>query len=193
MVYKSEQLDNELIKMLKSGDSDAYTEIYDRYKLLLFNHAYKKLGDADAAQDVLQDVFLNLWNRRGQLSESENLGGYLYTSIRNKVFNIIAHAKVRNVYADSIYRFAQSEHRHADYLVRERQFSKLIEKEIDALPPRMREIFLLSRKEHLKNKEIADKLSLSEHTVATQIKRAIKILQVRLGPFMLLFTIYFKN
>jgi len=188
-----EQSDNVLIKMLKTGNSAAYTIIYDRYKLLLFNHAYKKLGDADAAQDVLQDVFLNLWNGKDQISDSENLGGYLYTSIRNKVFNLIAHAKVRNIYADSIHQFVQTEGIYADHLVREKQFSELIEREINALPERMKEIFLLSRMEHLKNKEIAIQLNISEHTVATQIKRALKALKLRLGPFIILCHLYFMD
>jgi RNA polymerase sigma-70 factor (family 1) len=184
MRYDSDISDYNLVMMLKTGHKAAYATIYDRYKRLMFDHALKKIGDADAAQDILQDVFLNLWTNRAQISESENLKGYLYTAVRNKIFNLIAHSKVRSIYATSMMQYAQSGDITTDHLIRERQFTELIDREIASLPERMREIFLLSRKEHLKNKQIADQLNLSEHTVATQIKRAIRILKNRLGPLI---------
>lgn len=184
--------DCELITMLKAGDSQAYAVIYDRYKVLMFSHACKKIADPDEAQDILQDVFLSLWNRREQISESENLAGYLYTSIRNKTFNLIAHHKIRSGYEASMLHFAETGTVAADHLVREKQFSALIEEEIAALPAKMKEIFVLSRKEHLKNKEIALKLDISEHTVATQIKRALRILKTRLGVVVYLSFFFMK-
>ena len=183
----------ELIVLLKKGDQTAYTTLYDRYSKLLFSHAYQKIGDPDVVQDVLQDVFLNLWNNRAQLSENDNLSGYLYTAVRNKTLNIIAHSKVRDVYATSILEYSQSGSITTDHLIRERQFAELIEKEIAALPEKMREIFLLSRKGHLKNRQIAEQLNLSEHTVATQIKRAIRILKDRLGPLAFLCMLLYKD
>lgn len=176
--------DHDLVSLMKAGDSMAYTAIYDRYKSPMYVHAYHKTGDKDEAQDVLQDVFLNLWNKKEQVAEDENLSGYLYTAIRNRILNLIAHQKIRNKYEESLAQFAESGVVVTDHLVREKQFSDLIEKEIDALPPKMKEIFLLSRKGHLKNKEIAGQLGISEHTVATQIKRALKILRIRLGLLM---------
>ncbi|MBB5440866.1 RNA polymerase sigma-70 factor (ECF subfamily) [Pedobacter sp. AK017] len=173
--------DQELTALLKGGDRIAYTEIYDRYKSLLYRHTYKKLGDADEAQDVLQDVFLNLWNKREHLLEAQNVSGYLYTAIRNKVLNLFAQKKVRSKYEVSLLEFSESESAITDHLVREHQLSALIEQEINAMPEKMRAVFTLSRTEHLKNKEIAERLGISEHTVATQMKRALKHLRVRLG------------
>jgi RNA polymerase sigma-70 factor (ECF subfamily) len=174
--------DCELVTLLKAGDNQAYAVIYDRYKVLMFRHACNKIYDIDEAQDVLQDVFLSLWNKRADISESENLAGYIYTSIRNKTLKLIAHHKIKTNYVESMLLFAETGGSvAADHLVRERQFSELIEREIAALPLEMRKIFVMSRKGHLKNKDIAVKLELSEHTVATQIKRALKILRRRLG------------
>lgn len=184
--------DYELVTLLKAGDDQAYAVIYDRYKVLMFRHACNKIYDIDDAQDVLQDVFLSLWSKRADISESENLAGYIYTSIRNKTLKLIAHHKIKTNYVESMLHFAETGSVAADHLVRERQFSDLIEREIAALPPEMRKIFVLSRKGHLKNKEIAIKLELSEHTVATQIKRALKILRTRLGLITYLLLLFMK-
>ncbi len=89
--------DQKLAALLKSGDRIAYTEIYDRYKTLLYQHAYKKLGDATEAQDVLQDTFLTLWQRQQEVDAESNLSGYLYTSMRNKILNLFAHKKVSDI------------------------------------------------------------------------------------------------
>nr|WP_068891176.1 RNA polymerase sigma-70 factor [Pedobacter panaciterrae] len=184
--------DCELVTLLKAGDDQAYAAIYDRYKVLMFRHACSKIYDTDDAQDILQDVFLSLWNKRADISESENLAGYIYTAIRNKTFNLIAHHKIRIRYEESMLHFAETGAITTDHLVREKQFSELIEREIAALPLKMRKIFILSRKGHLKNKDIAIKLDISEHTVATQIKRALKILKTRLGVIAYLSILFIK-
>jgi RNA polymerase sigma-70 factor (family 1) len=191
MVDYFELNDADLVSLMKEGNKKAYTVLYDRYKRLMYLHAYKKTGDAQEAQDVLQDVFLNLWSKRDQVSEEENLSGYLYTSIRNRILNLISHKKIRDRYEESLLQFSDMETPVADHLIREKQFSEMIQKEIDALPEKMREIFLLSRKGYLKNKEIAEHLGLSEHTVATQIKRALKILRSRLGLMLYLVFLFF--
>jgi RNA polymerase sigma-70 factor (family 1) len=181
MTTYSSYSDQELAALLKAGDAYAYTEIYDRYKALLYRHAYKKLGDAAEAGDVMQDIFLMLWNRREYLREGENLSGYLYTAVRNKILNIFAQKKVRSHYEDSVLQYSLHHEAVTDHLVREHELAERIAKEINALPEKMREVFVLSRQRYLKNKEIAELLGLSEHTVATQLKRALKQLRIRLG------------
>jgi len=183
----SDCTDDELIALMKADSQEAYTVIYDRYKALLFRHAYKKTGNADEAQDVLQDVFLALWNKRELVAEDHNLSGYLYTAIRNKILNLFAQKQVRSKYEASLLSFSVGGNVVTDYLIRERQLTEIINQEISAMPKKMREIFLLSRREHLKNKEIAELLNISEHTVATQLKRALKLLRMRLGLLLYLF------
>lgn len=187
--------DAELIVLMKNGNNQAYATIYDRYKNVMFRHAYRKTGDREEAQDVLQEVFISLWHKKEQVSETENLAGYLYTGMRNRILNLISHKKVRTRYEESLLHFSQTSHTITDHLVREKQFSALIEKEIAALPPKMKEIFLLSRNKHLKNKEIAEMLDVSEHTVATQIKRALKVLRSRLGllGYFVFLLFYYKH
>lgn len=173
--------DPELIDLLKAGDKLAYTHIYDRYNWLLHTHAYKKLNDREEAKDVVQGVFMTLWAKRENIELTSNLAGYLYTAIRNQILNLIAHKQVQSKYIDSIADFAEVGTVQADFQVRERELQSIIEREIALLPPKMREIFLMSRKANLTHREIALDLNLSEHTVRTQIRNALRILRVRLG------------
>jgi RNA polymerase sigma-70 factor (ECF subfamily) len=178
--------DQTLLTLLKQGDKGAYTVIYDRYKNLLYNHAYKKLGDPEEVKDVLQELFTNLWNKRADIPVAMNLSGYLYAGIRNRVLNLLSHKEVENKYLSSIQRFTPQEDYSTDLAIREKEMADLIQKEIDQLPPKMREVFLLSRKENLSHQEIAGQLSISEQTVAKQVTNALRILRLRLGSLFIL-------
>lgn len=165
--------------------------IYEKYQRLLFLYAYRKLNDQDEAKDVVQEVFISLWNKSHTLNPDLSIAGYLYRAVRNRAFNIFAHKEIEAKYLESLDDFLSNNYESADGLIRERQIEELILKEIKALPPKMREIFELSRKAHLSYKEIALELDLSEYTVATQIKRALKTLRIKLGIYI--FLIYFSG
>jgi RNA polymerase sigma-70 factor (family 1) len=172
--------DFELSELLKADDRNAFTEIYERYNGLLYIYAYKKLKDKDDAQDIVQEVFVNLWNRRSLFTLNTNLAGYLYKSVLNKVFDLFAHKKITVKYIHSLQDFIDRNDAAADTLIIEKELKTLIEYEISCLPPRMQEIFELSRKGFLSHKEIAEQFGISDQTVTTQIKRALRVLRIKL-------------
>lgn len=180
--------DAELVDLLKSGDRVAYTEIYDRYILILLNHAYNKTRDREEAKDVVHEVFTTLWAGRENFNCQYNLSGYLYTAVRNNILNQVVHNNVKDKYLASIARFINNHNNQVitDHLVREHQLSIIIEKEIAELPPKMRQVFELSRKQHFSHKQIAEKLDISEQTVSKHVTNALRILRVRLGVFIYL-------
>lgn len=173
--------DHELIALLQRGDPTAFTVIFNRYYSLLYVHAYKKIKDVEQAKDIVQDLFTTLWIRRETLSITNNLSVYLYTAVRNRILDVIARHQVKEKYIHSLQDFMQREQSQADHLVRSLDLIALIETEISALPPRMREVFEMSRKENLSHREIAEKLELSELTVRTHVKKALRILRMRLS------------
>lgn len=180
--------DQALLLLLQQGNKEAYAEIYERYKNLLYNHAYKKLGNQEEVKDVLQELFTNLWNKRAHIPVTMNLSGYLYAGIRNRILNVLSHKQVENKYIASLQQFIGEEAYTTDLAIREKEFAALIQKEINLLPPKMREVFLLSRSAYLTHQEIAERLTISEQTVAKQVTNALRILRVRLGSlFILLF------
>ena len=186
MISYTELSDGELANLLQRGDRTAFTEIYNRYKYLLYLHAYKRLKDADEAEDLIHDLFAVLWNNRETFVLKTHLSGYLYTAVRNRIFKLLAHKDVASVYISSFLEAGEKAVNITDHLVRENQMNLLIEKEIAALPLKMREIFEMSRKQHLSHKEIADELQISEQTVSKQVTNALKILRTKLGMFTFL-------
>jgi RNA polymerase sigma-70 factor (ECF subfamily) len=176
--------DSELITLLKDGNAVAYTIIYNRYFDTLYLHAYQKLRDKEEAEDILHELFAQLWNKRDTLSINSTLSGYLYTAVRNKILDVISHQQVESKYIDSLQGFLNQGYCITDHRIRERQLAQLIENGISSLPLKMREVFDLSRKHNLTHKEIATQLNLSEETVKKQIKNALKLLRLKLGTML---------
>lgn len=178
--------DNVLVSLLREGKQGAYTEIFNRYFQLLFVFAYKKLRDEDLAKDLVQEVFLKLWeNRDKQLPDVVNLPAYLHVALRNKIISIFVHQNVKNKYVDFLSNYmVNSRSVDSDSLIREKQLSEYIEKQIQALPKKMRRIFEMSRKGHLSHREIATALETSENNVSTQIMNAIRILKTKLSMIL---------
>jgi len=181
--------DQELLELLRSGDTAAYTEIFHRYKFILHQHAWNKVRNKEEAQDILQEVFTNLWLKREALHITSNLSGYLYSAVRNRVLDHFSHGEVKLRYINNL----KPDLVHdvpTDHRVRENQLKALIEKEIAELPPRMREVFEMSRKQHMTYREIAEELGTSEETVKKQVSGALKVLRVKLGLFVYLYLIF---
>ncbi len=176
--------DQALFDLIKSEDKTAFKEVYERYFDVLYVHAYKRLHDKEEAQDVVQEIFTILWDKRESILLTTSLPAYLYTAVRNRILNIISHQQVASNYIQSLQHFIDQGSCQTDHLARENQLIAMIEKEIAALPPRMQEIFALSRKAYLSHREIAEELDLSEQTVKKQVNNALRILRTRLGLFL---------
>jgi len=181
MIDYSQLTDPELVVLLNKGDRLAFAQIYDRYKFILHAHAVNKLRDREEARDIIQEVFTYLWSKHEVINISGNLSGYLYGSVRHAILNKITRQQVQEKYLDSLKAFSTQDNVLTDHRIRENQLREHIEKEIGMLPPKMREVFELSRKEHLNHREIAWKLEISEQTVSKQITNALRILKLKLG------------
>lgn len=182
--------DSELLGLLRSGNEKAFAEIYERYWGLMFHHVLKMTGDKDETKDLVQELFTNLWLNAEQIESGTNIAAYLYVSARNKVLNLIRHDKVKNNYLSSLSNFANHHQNSILEQLSAKDLSIAIDREIQNLPCKMREIFELSRKKFRTHKEIAEELQISDKTVKKQINNAIKILRLRLNIFILILTIY---
>jgi len=149
------------------------------------------MSDEDEAKDIVQELFEVLWIRREAITFEHSLSAYLYTAIRNRIINRISHQQVENKYIDSLRHFIDQDSYLADYRVREREMKRIVEHEISSLPAKMKEIFELSRRDYLSYKQIAVKLQISEHTVRTHVKKALRILKPKLSLITYLFLVYY--
>ncbi|MEH6304017.1 RNA polymerase sigma-70 factor [Olivibacter sp. CPCC 100613] len=182
-----------LIDLIRAGNDLAFKEIFKRYNRTLFAHAYNKLRDQEEAKDVVQDIFLKLWNYSQQADFAPlNLASYLHTAVRNRVFDTLSKSKHANDYLNSLQTFLDEGSERTDDRVRTHQLQEHIDRAILSLPSRMRLVFEMSRKEHLSHKEIAQQLNISDQTVTDQIKKALKILRSKLGILVYLLFIFSK-
>ncbi len=184
--------EQDLILLMKDKDDEyAFREIYERYSGLMYVFALKKVKNEDEAKDIVQEIFIVLWNKRADLNFHSSFSSYLFRAIRNRALNIFVHQKYHNDYASSFQTYLDQKSPEADIMLREKEMVAIIEREIDALPEKMQEVFRLSRNEHLSHKEIAEKLGISELTVKTQVKKALRILKLKLG--LIVYLVYLLN
>jgi RNA polymerase sigma-70 factor (ECF subfamily) len=180
--------DDELVNLLRNGDLSAFTAIHERYYGVLYSHAYKRLPDREEVKDILQDIFIYIWNNRESINLNVNLQAYLYTAIRNRILNVFKSQKVKSDYITSFEQFVANSEPMPDEALRNKELIAIIDAEVSALPPQMRTIFELSRNANLSHKEIAEKLNISPLTVRKQVNNSLKILRVKLGThFLMLF------
>lgn len=181
LAHYAHHSEQQLVSLLKDGNHYAYHTIYERYFSLLFVHAHKRLRDEEQAKDIVQEFFAGLWEKHEDVQLNVSLSSYFFTAINYRIVNYFRRSEVQEKYIASFAGFVNAEQANADHPIREKQLIELIECEIKELPPKMREIFEMSRKQHLSHKEIAEKLSLSEKTVDRQMSNALFRLRAKLG------------
>lgn len=182
--------DTKLLELVKEDNLTAFEMIYNKYWSRLYLSAYNILRDQQAAEDIVQEIMTDLWARR-TTTQIESLNSYLYASIRYKVFKAIKSGKIRDGLYEEIERMSVAS--QAEDLLVEKDINKLLELALSQLPPKCREIFLLSRKEHLSTKEIAERLGISPKTVESQITIAIRRLRPVLGEVIFLAMFVFSS
>lgn len=180
--------DQELFGLLKDGKVVAFTQIYERYFALLYRHAYQMLRDRVQAEDVVQDIFQMLLEKRDELELQHSLKAFLYASVRFRILKQFRHNKVVDNYLATLSGMFDSGIGTIDLYIEEKELSKRIEEGISKLPAKMREVFELSRIDELSYSEIAEKLNITEHTVRKQMSNALKIMRESLkNNFIFLF------
>jgi RNA polymerase sigma-70 factor (ECF subfamily) len=183
-------IDHELLVLLRLGDVRAFSAVYDRYFELLFRHALSMLKDEEEVRDVIQNVFSTLWEKHESIEIHTSLSAYLYASTRHAVLKIIRHSKVAERFFNNMQQLPSDLSSPTEEYLRENELRKIIETEIIRLPPKMREVFTLSRMQDSSHKEIAERLNISENTVKRQVSNALIILRKKLKciiPFLVNF------
>ena len=178
--------DAELAELINEQDRSAFQEVYSRYWPILYIHAKKMMGDGDEAQDIIQDLFTNLFRKMGQQKLNSQIGGFLYRSTRNLIIDAMRSKKRRADYLQYLITYKDETASGSDADLIASELTKQIEKEIGLLSPRMRQIFEMSRRSYKTNKEIATELDTTEKNVQKQIQNAVKQLKSKLTCFLCL-------
>lgn len=185
------------VKGLKKEDPRAYTYLVETYHHRLCTYAFGLVGDHDLSEDIVQNVFIKIWKQRKKLKDDIDLKNYLYKSVYN---GFIDHYRKRRpvfslekLHIDSLKVFVQEDAENS----LERLIAQ-VKKEIENLPPKCRQTFLLSKQEGLTNIEIAEHLNISTKSVEGHITKAFSILRKTFdeklnGVFLLLFGVNLKQ
>jgi len=175
--------DQELTALLKERDQLAFTEIYRRYWHLLYLHAFKMLNDEDQAKDVTQELFIRFWSKAADMHIKISLKSYLYIMARNSVINYIRKNKINDDFMHMLVASMPESDERLIKQIDDRDLISLIDQEINQLPPRMKQVFEMSRKDFLSNKEIAVILGTTEETVKKQIANSLKTIKLKLDKY----------
>lgn len=179
---KKNRITPSLLLAFSQGDESAFEIIYWHYNMRLYNFVYSLLDDKIATQDITQNVFVKIWEKRGVIDPEQNFESYLFTVTRHLVYkeleerlNVSIHLKQLEAHIQ------ESTDCSTEHLLEAHFTQEYISSLIDKLPKARKQIFEMSRFEHLSNKEIAERLSISERTVETQLYRAILYLKEHLS------------
>jgi len=175
-------LSNEqLLILLKRDDPQAFKTIYQLYWKACFRIAYSKLNSKILAEEASQNIFISLWERRQHL-EIENLWAYLKTSVKYQVINFIEAKLITQKHLPFLAKNELAEN-DVENTIYYQELMVALEKAIQNLPQKTKEIYQMSRYEYLSGREIAERVGLSEKTVEYHISRALKFLRLELKDY----------
>ncbi|HVM89359.1 MAG TPA: RNA polymerase sigma-70 factor [Puia sp.] len=169
--------------MQVDNDETAFREFYRENVFKLFQFAFAFVRDKELSEEIVNDVFLKLWHKRGRIDEIKNINVYLYVSVKNTAFNYVRKKdfkksiNIDDLSADHFYMSPDQE----EALITD-ELKKLIEQSINQLPPKCKIIFKMVKEDGLSADEVADILGISYKTVTTQLSIALKKLALVLKP-----------
>lgn len=175
--------DRELLEGLRRGDQDAFDAIFRAHYAELVGAAERLLHGRGLSEEVVQEVMLELWRRRDSIAIEESVRAYLYRATRNRALNVLRHERVVDAAAPRA-RGESATAAEAEDNVLDREIDVALAEAMDALPPRCREVFELSRVQGLRYSEIATVLGLSVKTVEAQMGKALRILRERMARWL---------
>ena len=175
----NDMLDTTCIQNIACSDYTAFSHLYDEYWDLLLSIALKKTGNIDVAMDIVQDLFVDIWQRRSSLPQIDDVRKYLISSLYFKVFQYFRREGIQQRHIDAYVTFGIDE-QEEDFLqllegeIQHTHLLNVIEESVEYMPERMRQVFSLKYHRSLSNLEIAETLGISVQTVKNQLMRSLQ-------------------
>ncbi|WP_233207930.1 MULTISPECIES: RNA polymerase sigma factor [unclassified Siphonobacter] len=170
---------------LQNGDESAFASLYDRYWSKLYAYVYNRIRSQEDTEELVQEVFIVLWENRQSIVITDSLSLYLFSILKRQLVSYFRSEKVKSVFAEHFAHFIQGQ---MDNSTDERwavdDLQQRIEAAIAELPNKCQEVFWLSRKQQLSSLEIASQLQISQRTVENYLSRAVAHLKLQLGDVL---------
>lgn len=176
--------DEELISLWKGGNELAFAVLYRRHVLKLMSIAVTKTHSRDDAEELVQNSFLKFYQHKNAIESNTSVFAYLYVVLKNQILNYHRNELVRQKHEEYVFANRSETENSSTETIETKELEKQIEDAIDLLPEKCRKVFVLSRKEHLSNKEIASTLNISENTVEQHMRKALGRLRISLKHYL---------
>jgi RNA polymerase sigma-70 factor (ECF subfamily) len=182
-------LENQEIKVcesIRNGDKHAFESVFKTYYKILCSYANQIIADSDNSEEIVQEMFFQLWQKKEFLFIETSLKSYLFRAVHNSCLNFIKHNKIKLAYSSSY--LHQNETSGSQYLLDEsEELRVLIGKAVEKLPPERKKVFMMIRYEERKYQEVADILGISVKTVENQMGKAMQFLREALKGYIPVF------
>lgn len=175
---------SDLVPKIRAGDTHAFEELFNTYCQALIRFACRFVRDVQVAENIVQDVFVRIWNNRDKLDPDTNIKAYLYKAAKNQSLQHLRHLKIETR-TERIHN-PGNPHNNPEKPLDEQEIAKAVYEAIAELPPHRRLIFTLSKYDHYTYAEIAEIQNISIKTVETQMGRALKFLRKRLASLTMM-------
>lgn len=163
---------------------ESFEHIYRANWDMLFNVAFKRLKSREKTEEIIQELFVQLWEKRGAIEIHESIEAYLVTALKSRVLNHLRNDMIHARHLNKIELYTSPLTPSPEKELEYQELKESLEREIFNLPKKCREVFLLSRMQHLSIREISQKLNISVSTVEKHIVKALKILRLNLKDFV---------
>ncbi|MEN2401157.1 RNA polymerase sigma-70 factor [Flavobacterium sp. MC2016-06] len=192
-------LESDKFESFKEGDETAFTYFYDKYFRRIQSFSVQFIHDAEEAENLAQEAFLNLWQNRATIDSINGIQSFLYTYAKSKCLNLIRHNKVKDKFKSDV--LNQKERELDIEVLNSIQFDtlelteleRIIQDSINDLPPKTREVFIKKRFENKKNSEIAEEMQVTLKAVEAHMTKALKIMKTKLSDYLFVIFILICN
>lgn len=173
MKHLKNHTDEALVILLNNDNEKAFIEIYDRYKNQLASHLVRLLHSHELAEEVLQDVFIMLWEKRREMDASKSFPAYLYRSAINKTKNVFRKiANDNRLREEFLLNFRAVNSNVVEEWIENKEIKQLLQTLLDRLPPQQKKVYMLCKLDGLSYKEVSEQLKISITTVNSHIRNA---------------------
>jgi len=188
---KERDSDQQLVKALRKGDVFAYNELFHRYSQKVYNFSIKHFENSEDARDLVQDIFMKIWEKRCEIDELKSFNGFLFTIALNSIRDHFR-KKVKNRNLVNKWLEDSESCTNATLLSIEfRSLEKVVSKYIEQLPEKRQMVFTLSRNKGLSNSEIAEQMNIQKKTVENHLNLSLKYLREKLQAHSFLVILFF--
>lgn len=175
--------EREVLQQLAEGNQAAFVQIFDHYSPKVYKLAFKFLHSKEIAEEIVQDVFMDIWLKKEKMAEVLNFGGYVHGMAKKQVYDAFRH---KSAFLEMLHEFSflQQADNATEQILQRDDHEKLLQQAIEQLPDHQKAIFLLARDEGLSHEAIAQRMNLSRLAVKAHMKRILRFLRAKLSAVL---------